>query len=276
MTTTVTVASALLTCAVTSVTVANAFADCVPPQYKVGQVVTDSSRETLLDISISLREFAPRRLICLAETLQRRYPGRETINIFIFSSPVAARLYTPIQLEGPSGSYGKVSGPGYSRELHAIYTFDALKHEERIDIKPRGSIVELDTDTRIQLPATTVPLCRLAIDSRCVLAMEDVPYPSEVTAADDSTTVTLSAIVTRGGKVKRIKVVGSTSVPVERAGVFARHAIAHLASLRLEEAAHESILRTTYSYVLDRSMATDRMKVYFGFPNEVTIRLNPR
>ena len=66
-------------------------AECQAPKYRKGFVWEDSSLELGMNISIRMSDFAPDRLVCLAQALRQRYQGRKKMLVLFFGSSKAAR-----------------------------------------------------------------------------------------------------------------------------------------------------------------------------------------
>jgi hypothetical protein len=105
---------------------------CDPPHYRVAQILADSSSELVMDASIPLRDFGPKRLICLTEALKQRYGNRKVIAVSLFSSYNAARHYVPVTVEQPQHLVK------WARQMHASYFVDTDKHEENLYLLPLG------------------------------------------------------------------------------------------------------------------------------------------
>src|SRR5438477_5015202 len=70
---------------------------CRPPSYQIVQTRwdQDSSKGVAKRIVIALRDFAPERLLCLVQSLERRYKSPEYVSVEIFSSVKDARTCFP-------------------------------------------------------------------------------------------------------------------------------------------------------------------------------------
>src|ERR1041385_3914794 len=71
-------------------------AQCTVPHYKKGLILEESAKAVIMNISISVDDFAPRNLVCLTENFQKKYPGRQEIVITIFDSQDAAQHSRPM------------------------------------------------------------------------------------------------------------------------------------------------------------------------------------
>src|SRR5207245_9822052 len=102
-------------------------AQCAPPHYQEGQIWENSESTVLTAISIHLTDFAPPKLICLANALKQRYGDRKRTTVLIFSSADAAKRYLLYQQD-----YAPANGPKQERlqsrqfwvsHLHALYSY---------------------------------------------------------------------------------------------------------------------------------------------------------
>src|SRR6266536_5058396 len=108
----------VLVCSVGFSMATSAFAPCVAPDYRLGHVVVDSQSDVLVAVSIRLNDFAPAKLVCLAGALKQRYRDRKSVDVLIFSSPVAAKYYRRYEIEGPRTTNIKTESRIHSRDLH--------------------------------------------------------------------------------------------------------------------------------------------------------------
>jgi TonB family protein len=178
--------------------------ECTSPSYRVGRVWVDSESAVLMSISVRLEDLAPRKLVCLAETLRRGYSGKSKIDVLIFTSREAAEQYS-------TGNEGDFEGRrrGRSRvqlelDLHGTYVFDAVKGEHFVEIHPGWTLY-----SRIPLPVTEAPRCRYEVNARCLLAVGDYVYPQEVNLRGGEGTVRLSVTIGKDGRVGRSTVLTS-------------------------------------------------------------------
>ncbi|MGA3205261.1 MAG: energy transducer TonB [Bryobacteraceae bacterium] len=241
-------------------------AECDPPHYRESAIFAVSDSVFVQSISMPLVDFTPGKLVCLATSLKERYRDYHYITINIFSSHEASRALI----------YGQESNRetmATLSQMHAEYSFDADKHEDYVEIMPTGALPGYSFprpgpfSTRIDLPAETTPHCKLEIDNRCLIALEQFPYPAELLKSQPSGSVTLTATIIRAGKVDHIRVVKAESIP-------ASAAIQNLSSWRLEPGPREESLHITYSYAIDNSLRKmDGMQVQWALPNAVSIRI---
>ena len=179
------------------------FAQCRAPQYHVGVTLANSKADLIMSISIPLQQFAPSGLICLATDLKERYRGRNSIIVNIFSSQKAASRSFVLQ------EYTRADLEMFA-QMHARYVFFADRHEDYLEILPAGATPSLEAGpygTRIDLPVVSAPHCRLELDNRCLVALEEVVYPYEALKRKVSGVVTLTGLISRSGKVNRVRVV---------------------------------------------------------------------
>jgi TonB family protein len=266
----------LILCLVAA-TCQSAAANCEPPHYDTGKVWESSKSKLLMTVSIKISDFAPQRLVCLAEAFKQKYADLEHIDILVFSSLDAARYWLPFQADSvpTSKKHGKAydSYWFFARQLHALYSYHADKREEYILIKPLGSHKEGPYDTRIILPPAATPHCRFEIYDRCLLALEDIEYPVEPLKAKASGMVTLAGTVARDGKMTRIQVAKANTSSAEWKDLFVREAVNNLKTWRLEAAEHKDSVRITYTYSMDSSLRyPGQVQVDLALPNEVRIR----
>ncbi len=255
-----------------------AFGQCLsPPAYRVGQVFEDSQSAALLAISIRGQDFAPERLVCLASVLRQRYGGRQAIDILIFSDHEAASRWLPVQLEYDSSNPADAklhSQQWQARQLHGLYSLDAMTHEEYVLLKPWGYEAPLPYDTRIDLPAVTVPKCRLELSGRCVLILDVITYPETAYRARVSGTVTLAGTISRDGRITHVTTAQRDGVP-NPPDALSQAALENIRTWRLESRPRDDSFRVAYSYVIDSSLAAGQIDVQFGLPNNITVKANP-
>jgi TonB family protein len=258
---------------------AAALAQCRPPHYRDGAIFSDDASFITKSISIPLKDFTPSKLVCLATSLRELYRDRSGILIWVFSSHQASRGNLIFQ------EYGKETVQ-MLEQIHALYSFDADNHENYVKILPAGTYARppLPMDgpysTRIDLPPTTPPHCQLEIKNLCLIAFEGfgdaVDYPYRTLAHKASGEVTLSATVSRSGKVGGISVVKAESTPAGEERAFARSAAHDLSNWRLEPSPREETVRLTFSYVIDNSLKFPGSEIQWNLPNGVTIKGRPQ
>jgi hypothetical protein len=235
-------------------------------------VIADSGSEFFGNISVPLRDIAPRRLVCLAASLKERYRGRNKVTVNIYSSRKAASvgLGTRDPNSGTLEAYA---------QMHGEYVLDTQRHEEYIEVKPEGiapGYTDRPSDTRINLPVAAAPHCRLEIDNRCLIASKVVDYSYGGVKGEPSGHVTLTATITRGGKIRHVRAARAEGVPVEDKDLFVSSCVQNLSSWRLEPGSRRAEIKITYSYVIDKSLGyKGATKVDWDLPNEVTIRWRP-
>ena len=213
-------------------------------------------------------DFTPRKLVCLATSLKERYRDYRNIEINIFSSHRSVQSGIYVQ-EFSSETMLTLS------QMHAEYRYDADKHEEYVEIMPMAAFPGGSSfgpgsfSTRIDLPVTTTPHCQLEVYSRCVMALQQLPYPAEMLKQKPSGSVTLAATITRAGTVGHVRVVKAESIA-------ANQAVQNLSSWRLEPGPHDEPIQITYSYAIDNSLRhMDGMQVHWALPHDVSIRIPP-
>jgi len=231
----------------------------------------DSATFLAVSISIPLRDFAPNRLVCLANSLKQRYPNRESIAVYIFSSQAAARA--------------SIFGQETTKEdletlaqMHARYTLETRRHEEYVEIMPVGVTSALGAgaySTRIDLPAAASPRCGEEVDKRCLIAMQEFAYP-EAAGRRLSGKVTLIGAITQSGEVSRVRVLRAEASSESEKDLLTNTASEQFSSWRLEPGPRQEAIQITFSYVIDSSLHyKGETKVDWALPNGVTIRGSP-
>lgn len=251
-------------------TTTTASAECQVPKYDLGQVVQDDESYAFLMISMRIEDFSPQVLVCLSSHLRNRYRGRDRITIPMFSSPTSARFY---QGDVEVGDYFQGE---YYNDLHAVYKFDAAKHEDYLLIKPRGMLSLLPQDTRIDLPAKRIPRCRLELRGRCLLSMNQVGPADGVFARGMDGTVELRGTVTRDGSIAHVQVVKTVVSHAAGREAFVRSVVKDFQSWRLTPAPREDPVRITFAYVTDPALRDKDWTVDYALPDRITVRSRPR
>lgn len=216
---------------------------CKVPQYRKGRVYEDSASGADLNISIRLEDFAPERLICLAEALRSKYPHRDVL-AFIFSSREAALGYVPLIERIPQLW-------DYEAKLHGIYTYNKEKHEDQLLILPDGHSQRVGSplNTQINLPLTVMPVCRLTLDGRCLIEFQHIYYPRSIEARTEiSGRVTFAGTFRRDGVLSDLTVVGAEVSPPELQSILVDAAKSNLSTWRFEPGKYEDAVRITYRF----------------------------
>jgi hypothetical protein len=188
----------------------------------------------------------------------------EELIVWIFSSDDAALNYDPSPMTP--------QGVGFTRQLRAMYSVNVVQHENELWITPLGLVGNELYETRIELPVTTTPHCRLELSGRCVLVVEPFKYPNEARTARGAGTVFVTGTIGRDGKIVVARTVS---------GLGLRHplvlaAVNNLKMWWLEPAAREDTFQITYSYVIDSSLQAGKEDMRLSLPSEVEIRTAPR
>ncbi len=218
-----------------------------------------------MNISIRMGDFAPDRLVCLAGKLRLRYAGRKRVLIPIFSTNLAAKRYDkPL--------WGDTIKPrvDWAAQMHGIYSLDAEKREEYVEIMPLGPSGPFET--KISLPVTAIPSCTLELAGRCLLALDRIEYPWEALKAKASGTVTLEGTIARGGEVKNVRVMRAEVAPENQKDLLRSSALQNLKTWRFEAASRRNSIRIAYSYVIEPPHGLGQTSVQFHLPNMVEIR----
>jgi len=250
------------------------FAQCKPPKYRKGFVLEDSKRAVWMGISIQLEDFAPEKLVCLAAALKKRYHDSKETNILIFSSHWAARHFDP-----PSVNHMSPVPEQYKAEeqLRGAYYYNTDKHEECLETTPKGWTNSLKAFyTRIDLPVVSKPQCRLQINGRCLIALDDIEYPFDAKKGRVTGTVTLTGTIDSRGIMTGVVIAETNITPVERKILLENEALENIKTWRFEKSEHQDPFRITYSYLIDAPKGYEGMtEVQPELPDHVYIRVNP-
>jgi len=243
---------------------------CTPPRYHVERTLVDNTSDVHVHISIRLEDFAPERLICLAEALRQKYPVRDRLSAFIFSSRDAARNFVP-PVEQTAMTYYNDS------KFHASYVYDRGRNEDYLFIVPDGHRDQTDSpfNTRINLPATGTPVCRLAMNGRCLLEFEhiyDSPISRSSVAHGIQGQVSLSASIGENGVLTKVIVVDAKADSPEQRSTLADWATRNIRTWRFEPSKHEDEVRLTYYFEVTDSPVKDEDSVQFHLPVEVRVK----
>jgi len=244
----------------------HAFGACNAPHYRRGRTWAVSASEATVDISIRLEDFAPERLVCLAGALRQRFPGRNVV-AFIFSSREAAMGYVPGSIDL---SPAQVS---YQSKLHGYYFYNKEKHYDYVRVVPDGrSHYDSPFTTRIDLPVSGRPVCRLAINGRCLLEFQHTYYLPFEGKTEISGRVTLAASIRQDGALSGLTVVDATASPPERQSELVDWAKQHLSTWRFEPGKHKDSVCITYCFeAVDSPLVGTGTSVQLRLPDEVRI-----
>jgi len=256
---------------------------CHAPNYREGAVWEKSDISVFMAISIPLKDFAPAKLLCLTQVLRQHYRNQKNIKVLIFSSRDAARRTSPYRVgdDAPLRSGVQQKFPSIQSwvgQLHGFYSYNAEKQDEHLDIRPFGSDFEGGPDdTKIILPNTGTPRCRLEVSGRCLLALEHIIYPDEALTKSMAGTVVLGGLIERSGEITGIEALEIRVQPTEREETLVDEAIRNFKTWRLEPSSRKDRVRITYSYVIDPGLPVPSgyrkfARAQMELPNQVTIR----
>lgn len=241
------------------------YANCEVPRYQIGEAYPSSAmtKVTVVNIAIRLSDFTIDKLVCLAPTLKDKFCDK-TILVRIFSSLDAAKNYHYHPPEATASDYL------WASQQHASYYYDAGQHVEWIRLMPDG-IDDSETSpytTRIDLPVTKRPVCKLQIQDRCVIAFDHI-YDSKLPG---SGTVTLAAQIERNGSVSGVRIVHRGTSEDKKAR--ADFALKNLKSWRFEPAQKKTKIQITYSIEPALTPFEHGINVQFFLPDKVNIQVN--
>lgn len=246
---------------------APASAQCHPPHFRTGQDYGAS-----LFISVERRDFTLDKLTCLAQALRDRHPDWKTFGVIFFDSYEAAQYFHGQQVEDIYPKW-----PEWAKEVHAMYSFDADKHEESLEIWPVGFTSAPSLDTTVNLPLAGARHCRLEIQNRCLMAaMEKITYPQGAPPTRASGTVALVGLIRRDGRVTGLRVAEVDVRPAQEKGRLANAALNDLETWQFDAGGHDDPIRIVYSFAIDAALPRGvAPEVRWVSPNEVEVRANP-
>jgi hypothetical protein len=211
----------------------------------------------------------PDRLVCLAKALKYKYRDRGSISVYIFSSYGAAKRYFPFPAVV---DFSSVEPLKWARQMHASYFYDVSKGEEYLEVMPLGASQGGIYDTRIDLPVVSKPQCRLELNHRCLVALDEITYPTRAVEAKISGLVTLTGTIARDGLMRDIQLVESNVNPGSGREQLVNEALHNLASWQFASGGHRDTVRITYRYILDPSLTFPGPAVEVALPDQVVIR----
>ncbi len=262
----------LLACLLVSVYGARTSAQCTPPPYWSGRDFTNlASGQGSIFIGIHRDDFSMNNLFCLVRTMRASHPKWKSSGILIFDSEKAAKYFqVPGNFQMP-GWEDDTETAEWAKHLHALYVFDAEKHEEYLEILPLGYRTGTSFQTRIDLPVATTPHCRFEINDRCVFAMDRMDYP--INALNDAVSgiITVTGTISRNGRIKHEEIAEASANPPEKGELLTKAVRKNIKTCRLEKSAREDTFRMTYLYTIDSPLPPDAVDVEFVSPNEITI-----
>jgi len=164
--------------------------------------------------------------------------------------------------------------------LHARYVFSADRNEDYVETIPmhdpysRKEMKEFNT--RIDLPTANIPPCRLQINGRCLLALNDVAYPYEALKEAVVGIVTVAAAIGRSGAVSGIRIISVRPATASAKNLLGKTVVQNLSSWRLEPSEHMDRIRMTYSFMVDKSLPNRRgAQVQWFLPGEIIVKGRP-
>lgn len=241
---------------------------CKPPRYKRGRTYKTSQSEIMMQVSIEPSELAPGRLVCLAESIKRKYPGKRSIWVTIYDEATAAKRALPLTVEASPGELETAT------HMHAVYRYDANKGEEYIELFPDWR--EKRYVTRINIPPPSAIQCTLQAANRCVLSLAHIDYPWEARKQELSGRVSLGGAVTANGTVRDVTVTDAESNSKEGKSLLVEAAQANLKSWRFEPGVEDFPIHITYTYRLVSSPFFEHgVDTQISLPNDVVITANP-
>jgi hypothetical protein len=213
------------------------------------------------------------KLACLCETLRKNRTEYKTFGVFIFDSYEAAKHFMPLLPEGsPTKKWYE-----WARSNHAVYSFEADKHEENLDIMPTGYMGDPSLTNTFDLPLSRTQRCTVEVQNRCLIAaMEEITYPQEALRTRGSGAIDLEGVIGRDGAVTGLHLTRADVKPSGEKGRLANAALRDLRTWRFDAAEQSSPIRIVYSFAVDSSLAPGAApKVRWTSPDHVSVRANP-
>ena len=277
---------AILIFCLTNIAAYPAWARCSAPQFNQGQIWENSRTSVFMSISIRLPDFAPARLLCLAQSLKQSYADRNSISVLIFSSPDAAARYTPNPPDrepAVNPALQRLENPNFWRsQLHGYYSYDAARKEEYVEIRPFGSDVGGGPyDTRIVPSQAEQTHCTLQVSGRCLLAVDRVQYPHAALYGHVAGEVAISGVIRKDGSTSELHVQQTSNGPVQASKLLVDQAIRNIRSWHFEAQAHITPILVTYLYQIDPALPIsepyhEQVEVIMSLPNRIVISGNTR
>jgi TonB family protein len=255
-----------------SLACADGLAQCQAPRFHKGQDYGAS-----VFVSIRPSDFTLNKLTCLARRLREARQERKSLGVLFFSSRDAAKYFQPpgsVDFE-PGWPPGRVE---WRTHLHALYSFDAAKHEESLKILPLGYETAPTLVTTIDLPLATTPHCHMEIRDRCLMAvLKEITYPQAALKANASGKVVLTGTINRDGRVRSLRVAEADVNPSDERESLAKAALQNLRTWQFDAPEYDDPIRITYSYTIDKSLLHGGVTlVEWDLPNQVIVRANVR
>jgi TonB family protein len=167
----------------------------------------------------------------------------------------------------------------WAEQLHAVYSVDADKHTEQLEVYPVGfgSDYAESLSTTIDVPFSLKPPCRLEMAGRCLIAvLTQTAYPQEALLARAGGSIVLTGTIKRDGAVAGLRVVNTDIKPEVEEESLAKAALQNLEKWQFDAADRDDPLRITYSYAIETSLSPGTpAQVDWDLPNQVIIRAPP-
>jgi hypothetical protein len=241
---------------------------CRVPPYRVGKVLGYTAPTVIADISIRPEDFTIEKLLCLAGALKMRYRHAPEIAVGIFGSHKAAVNFVAPSVEKlPDEDL-------WASQLHADYYYNAEKGEESVTLIPDLLSSNPQLSTRIDLPVTGKPSCRLQIQDRCLIAFDHKIFYVQV-SKDRSAKVTLTAEIQQNGSVAGVRLANAETTGSVDERQLAESAIRNLGSWQFERSNTKVPIRVTYSVEWVDTPLNNGIDVQFKLPDCVDIKRGP-
>jgi hypothetical protein len=262
----------LLACLLASLYGASTSAQCEPPHYWSGRDFTNlATGQGSIFIGIHRDDLSISNMLCLVQTMKASHPKWKSSGILIFDSEKAAKYFlVPGNFQVP-GWEDDTETAEWAKHLHALYIFDADKHEEYLEILPLGYGTGTSFHTRIDLPVARIPHCRFEINERCVFAMDRMDYPINALNDAVSGTIVVTGTISRDGKIRHAEIAEASAKPSEKGKLLTKAVLKNIKTCRLEKAERQDSFRMTYLYTIASPLPPDTVDVELVSPSQITI-----
>jgi hypothetical protein len=226
-----------------------------------------------MNISIRPNAFELERLLCLVTTIKEKYPGRQMMGVFVYDSDDAAKGFLPVK--SILGFIpGAKSGRDWGWNLRAEYDRD--DREEYLKLMPLGFMTNGEFDVRVDLRQGNTLSCRMRVNKRCLLKLDEIKYPKNFLADGIAGTVTLTGIVSADGRVRDIRFAGNHAGYKGKEKALAEDARFHLATWRFEQTGRDDKFTIAFNYIIDESVGIALTDVKVESPERIVIRANKK
>lgn len=248
----------------------NGLAQCHAPHFRLGKDFSSKDdADGSLWISIGSRDFTVNKLTCLVQDLRKHHPNWTDAGVFIFGSHEAAKYFQP-PVEGYPPKW-----PEWAKQFRALYSYNVTRHEEYLTLLPLGYGTPPALSTRIDLPFTKAPHCKMEMNGRCLIAVPGEPaYPEESLKARLTGEIVLTGIIRRNGKVTGVRVAEGEASSGGEKNLLMETSIRNLRSWQFDPAPRDVSFNVAFVYAINPNPSTGSW-VKWDLPAQLTIWGNP-